>query len=91
MEIIIGGALGVALLYFWLIGHWFARVLVFLGLEAIALPCLFLACVLPQPGGPAFAGAGLFLLVAAWPIASIPIHYWQKEIQRLLRRDISPA
>jgi hypothetical protein len=30
MHILIGLALAVALLYFWLVGHWFARALVFL-------------------------------------------------------------
>lgn len=86
MEILIEGALGVALLYYWLIGHWFARVLVFLGLEAIALFCFVLQMVFPG-----FAVAGIILLVAAWPIAGLPRWYWQKEIQRLLRRDISPV
>ena len=37
MEILGGLVLCLMLLYFWLIGHWFARVLVFIGLEAIAL------------------------------------------------------
>src|ERR1700733_1267971 len=35
MHIIFGICLGLALLYFWLIGHWFARVVVFLMLVAI--------------------------------------------------------
>jgi hypothetical protein len=30
VHIIVGLLLAIALLYFWLIGHWFARVLVFL-------------------------------------------------------------
>ena len=43
MHIIIGVGAAIALLYFWLIGHWFARVLVFpllggvLGLGGAAL------------------------------------------------------
>lgn len=87
MEILACLGLGVALLYFWLIGHWFARVLVFIGLEAIAL---FFLCLMSfiHPG---FGLFGLFLLVAAWPLARIPTWHWQKEIRRLLRRDISPA
>ena len=36
MPILIGLALAAALLYFWLIGHWFARVLMFLLLAWIS-------------------------------------------------------
>jgi len=35
MHLLIGLLLGIVLLYFWLLGHWFARVLVFLPLAVV--------------------------------------------------------
>ena len=35
MHVLIGLCLGVALLYFWLLGHWFARILAFLIFAAL--------------------------------------------------------
>ena len=60
MHIIIGVGAAIALLYFWLIGHWFARVLVFpllgdvLGLGGAALFSLVYSrrcCRSGSPGG----------------------------------------
>lgn len=74
MEILAGLALGAALLYYWLVGHWFARVLMFIVLEAIALGLIVLGLLWP----------GFFVLAAilmglAWWIASLPIAYWRKQ------------
>ena len=61
MHILIGLGIAVVLLYFWLIGHWFARVLVFL---------LFTFCglVLGQLAGGIAAGA------IGWFVSGIPIY-----------------
>jgi hypothetical protein len=60
MHSLIGLLLGVALLYFWLIGHWFARVLVFL---MVAVLMAFgggslLADTAKPPNGAVTASAG---------------------------------
>jgi hypothetical protein len=71
MHFLIGLGLAVTLLYFWLIGDWFARVLVFLLLGAIG--GLFGAMALKN----APAGALIFTtcwIIAGWFIASIPIY-----------------
>ena len=97
MHFLIGLCLAVALLYFWLIGHWFARVLVFLMLACVAF---LAACYTTQvPGHPP---VGLFFgLVAgalSWPIASLPIYFhrgkqrqvamaWDERRRRLLSDD----
>jgi hypothetical protein len=77
MELLIGLALGVALLYVWLAGHWFGRVLMFLLLAGIIGGLLAIAATPPDlhgAGNPmGFAGfaAGTVL---AWFVASIPIY-----------------
>ena len=88
MHIIASLAIGAALLYFWLIGHWFARVLMFLCLAAVFgfLGASLLAATqdaaaaAPVPGiiG-ATLGAG-----AAWYIAGIPL--WVQRAKEKQRR-----
>jgi hypothetical protein len=90
MHILIGLAMGVALLYFWLVGHWFARVLVFLALGA----GLFV-------GGAAIGSAagdqsswlvlGLLGAVVAWFVSGIPTYYWLHRLgyQSRLRKWLS--
>jgi hypothetical protein len=68
---------GLALLYFWLIGHWFARVLVFLVfiLAGIAAPRIF------DNANPFALLIGFPL--AGWVIAAIPtyVHRWRVRAQ----------
>lgn len=75
MEILAGLAMAGALLYFWLLGHWFARVLMFLGLEIIALFCFFPMSFVH----PAFIAAGFVFLVGGWPVATLPKYYWRRQ------------
>jgi hypothetical protein len=79
MHVLIGLLLGIALLYFWLVGHWFARVLMLLALAPLFA---FIGCVLfvGIPGATPIAitiggmiGAGL-----AWPVASLPTYHWRR-------------
>ena len=83
MEILIGLALGAVLLYFWLIGHWFARVLVFLLLGAVTF--VTVAYITQDPKYPT-AGVIYGLLAAglAWPVASLPIYYWRHQAREYL-------
>ena len=78
MHILIGLCMGLALLYYWLLGHWFARVLMFLLLGAVfGMVGLAIA-----DRGP----SGFFLLplgvAAAWVVYrfGIPIYYWRPRI-----------
>ena len=64
MHFLIGLGIFVVLLYWWLIGHWFARVLVFLLLAV-------LGALISAGNGAAIVGYG----VLAWFIASLPIYY----------------
>ncbi len=88
MHILIGLGVAVALLYFWLIGHWFARALMFLllgvafGVGGAAL------------GNGAVAGSpvpqlalGLTGIVAAWFVAGIPIYYWRWQLRQLIEAE----
>jgi hypothetical protein len=72
VHIIVGLLLAIAMLYFWLIGHWFARVLAVVGFIAGAnVPT-------PTPAGSIICG--LIGAALAWPLASIPIYYWRHRI-----------
>ena len=82
MHIIAGLAIGIALLYFWLIGHWFARVLVFLMLGAIGF--LLGLSVGTDQGGRVVCG--IIGAVLAWPIAGLPVYFWRHQSRVLDRR-----
>lgn len=75
MGILIGIAVFLAALYWWLIGHWFARVVMLFPFAAVI--CLVVG--LP-------AHSALFGLIVgaalAWPLASIPIYYWRWQYRR---------
>jgi len=84
MHIIIGALLIALLLYFWLLGHWYARVLTF----------LLFAAVFGLGGGMMAAAAhgdsspeGIFGIVVgavvAWFISGLPIYYWRRQYRRL--------
>lgn len=83
MAIIVAILLSIVLLYFWLIGHWFARVLVFLGLAG---PTAFLALIVVPPSSGGNVGVAAVCGVVAWFVAGIPIYYWRglqrQQIQR---------
>ncbi len=73
---------GLGLLYAWLMGWWFARLLVFLGLT-VAIDML-LRFDLGQ-------SVGLVLgLIIAWPVASLPT-YWRRFITRRAIHIWSPS
>jgi lipoprotein signal peptidase len=85
MHILIGLALAVALLYFWLIGHWFARILAFLmfaailGLLGASIGNTADASVHGAPVVMALIGVGL-----AWPVAALPAYYWRRRARLFL-------
>jgi hypothetical protein len=83
MHILIGLAVAVALLYFWLIGHWFARVLAFL-LLAVCMGAGGAALCNIGPPGPNAGNAAIFGAIVgailAWPVRGIPIYYWRYQL-----------
>ena len=87
VHIIVGLLLAIALFYFWLIGHWFARVLVFLMLAVVGFIAGANVPTSPSPAGSIICG--LIGAALAWPLASIPIYYWRHQImleeQRITR------
>lgn len=82
MHILIGLGAAVALLYFWLLGHWFARILVFLCLLVFAgFAGVIIAAIARDASGYAVALIVFGTCVGfAWPGASLPIWYWQKRL-----------
>jgi hypothetical protein len=78
MHFLVGAAVFLALLYFWLLGHWFARVVVFL---ILATPCIGLMMF----GSPEGIQIGLVFGLATWPIASLPIYYYRQKAKEFCR------
>lgn len=75
MGIVIAAALALALLYAWLMGWWFARVVVFLGMAGI--------CFLFTMGRPETIVVAIACSVLAWFISGLPIYFWRWRIRGL--------
>jgi len=72
---------GIALLYFWLIGHWFARIVM---VPIATLPGFLLGNVLwmTLSGQPFDALLGIVLgLASCWFVASLPTYYWRRQVR----------
>jgi hypothetical protein len=83
VHIIIGLLRAFALL--WLVGHRFARRLVFLVLAVIGFAAgIALASISFNAPASATAICGIIGACLAWPLASIPIYYWQHRLRVLL-------
>ena len=85
MAILIGLVLALVVLYFWLVGHWFARVVVFLAF-AVILGLLIGGLMPPLDPHAALNPLG-FLIggVVAWFVSGIPI-YRQRHQKRQTAR-----
>lgn len=84
MHIIVGLILALVLLYFWLLGHWFARILTFLLLAAMFGVIGAMLTGMEKPPEASHGWVGLLLGAAlAWPVAGIPIYYWRHEIRKI--------
>jgi hypothetical protein len=96
VHILLGLGLALALLYFWLVGWWFARVVVFLGLAVcgFVLGGWFAIGFAGSPPGtallssPAGVLGGLLGVALAWPIASLPIWYLNWRIRRMIATHV---
>lgn len=87
MEVLIGFCLIAVLLYFWLIGFWYARVLMFL----ITLPLLIWiggGLFMNIPGATSATGVlgGAVGAVAAWFLAAAPTHYWRHQMREYMHK-----
>lgn len=81
MVVIVGLVIAAGVLYFWLLGHWFARVLAFLIVFAPILGLLGFLLGGGTPGGVTFVILGV---VAAWFASGIPFYIVRaKQNQRL--------
>jgi hypothetical protein len=83
VHILIGIGLAAVLLYYWLIGHWFARVLVF----------LMLAAGVGLIAGAALGGHDVSWLlglvvggIVGWFVSGIPLYYWRYQLTGTLLR-----
>jgi hypothetical protein len=82
VHIILGLALGAALLYFWLVGHWFARVLVWLLLGVLCGADLAHDMRAFWEGGNVTninSAAFAIGFILAWPMADLPANYWRRQ------------
>jgi len=81
MVVLVGLVLALVALYFWLIGHWFARI-VRLPVCAIVSGSLFWLVTCSRMAHPDIVGGNaiaiLFGLMTAWWISGIPARHWRK-------------
>lgn len=87
MHILISLAMALALLYFWLIGHWFARVLMFLALAATVFAVAASSINYGIYDGKAPIGVLLFEVpigLLAWPLASLPVYFWRWRVRQMM-------
>lgn len=84
MGILIGLAVAGVLLYFWLLAHWFARVICFLAFAAIfgLAGALWFASINHDA---TFVG-GILGAALAWPVSGIPIYYWRYRLTGSIAR-----
>jgi hypothetical protein len=76
LHILVGIGVAVVLLYYWLLGHWFARALTFLALAVVMGMGLALLMASAANAGAANGPFGLLAGAAlAWPVSGIPA-YW---------------
>lgn len=85
MEALTGIVIAVAVLYFWLLGHWFARVLAFLAIAPV-LAGIVLLLVPASCWILAVWGA-----ILAWPASGIPRYYWSRRITLVAPGDFAAA
>jgi hypothetical protein len=82
MHIIIGAVLILAWFYFWLLGHWFARILavpLFAAILGFTFAGIMTADAHP---GPSNAAMGILIgLGLSWPAASLPTYYWRYRVR----------
>ncbi len=84
MAILIGLVLAAVVLFLWLAGTWFGRVLAFLLLAAIL--GLLIGGLMPPPQGAVYNWGGLiFGMVLAWPVSGLPRYL----ARRAARREVS--
>lgn len=83
MHILIGLAMGVALLYWWLLGNWFARVLVFL-LFACGGFLGGVAIGAQSHDQSSWLVLGIIGAGLAWPLAGLPVYFWRWRIQQMM-------
>lgn len=77
MHILIGITLALGLLYFWLVGHWFARFIMFwpLALVGFCANLLVISWLTPNVNNAAMILAGAFGLVWGFGLTNLP-RYW---------------
>lgn len=68
-----------ALLYGWLVGNWFARVLAFLAFTVILCALVLVRDDLTPPLGPIICVPAI---VAAWFVSGLPEYYWRRQARR---------
>jgi hypothetical protein len=79
MVVLIGLCIAAGALYFWLLGDWFARVLMFLLLSA---PLAMLGwAVMREPGSGGTVAWCVAAMAATWPLSGIPLYYREHRLE----------
>lgn len=87
MHIIVGLLLFLVLLYFWLLTHWFARIIVFIVFAIILGFIGWAGGTSLQMQGQSSSGGGVAILgvlflfggvALAWPLSGLPLYYWRR-------------
>jgi hypothetical protein len=89
VAILIGLVLAAGVLWAWLAGHWFGRVLAFIVLGALFGLAAAQAIGTGSAAGPRLLAVAIGIALA-WPVAGIPI-YWRRHRDRSLTQQIGPA
>jgi hypothetical protein len=74
MTIFVGLGLALAGLYWWILGHWFARIVCFLMLAPTM--GLVWASLAGRDAASQFL-VGILVMAFAWPISSLPMYFWR--------------
>ena len=85
MTTLIGLGAAAALLYYWLLCHWFARVLMFLALVVLlgfGGGVMFSAIAVNRLETAPFVVGAILGVIMAWPLASLPTYYHRRQFQR---------
>jgi uncharacterized membrane protein len=80
MHILIGLVLAAAPLYFWLLRHWFARVLVFIALMCVSV---FVAFLVSYEAPARFRTISAIGAVASWFVSGLPLYVWRHRLAQL--------
>jgi hypothetical protein len=86
VTILVGLVVALAGLYWWLLGHWFARIVCFLVLAPV------MGLIWAALAGRDVAGhlmIGIVVMAFAWPLSGLPTYFWRWHYKRTYGEGLS--